>query len=62
MEDNNYIPRQCIGDYTGFNSEQINGECTTCGMATVNGEAYASCEWGDDACIECGCKQCNDGC
>ena len=50
------------GESENHQVAEINGECPTCHGQTINGVPFESCELGEEACIECGKKECNEGC
>jgi hypothetical protein len=47
---------------TYFTKEQIDGECSECGCATVDGQAYESCEYSPTICETCGSSPCDGSC
>ena len=50
---------------SGYDENQINGECPDCGEPTVDGDAFYYCGYepqDDDDCHTCGTKYCTGYC
>jgi len=47
---------------TGYNENEINGNCPECGVPTVDGDAYEQCAYSMVECNLCGYAPCDQSC
>ncbi len=47
---------------SGYNEEEINGKCPSCGEDTVDGYAYECCGYSSCECKVCGHSPCDGSC
>ena len=47
---------------SGYNRNEINGNCPKCGEDTVDGDAYYCCSYSPLECDECGTRYCDQSC
>lgn len=45
-----------------FLESEINGECSSCGERTVDGQAYESCTYSPSECSHCDYRPCDQSC
>ena len=47
---------------SGYEENEINGNCPDCGTETVDGDAYERCHYSQCICKTCGWAPCDESC
>lgn len=47
---------------SGYNKNEINGECPKCQAETIDGDAYENCGYSETLCELCGWSPCDGSC